>query len=169
VDVISNNKKFMPLLTTGKGFIRDLEKSGILAVYAPLEGGFEGRYQRRLRTSGYNTINFSARGLGDLSSYLMGVHGVRPAHLGKKNIGQEGAVGPTYFIPPIALSQLENLSSSSKGLVLWIIEGFVLSNEEKEYLISLTKQQPKIKIVLELGGERYFRWQTLQSTLDIAA
>jgi NAD(P)H-quinone oxidoreductase subunit N len=162
-------KKFMPLLTTGKGFIRDLEKSGILAIYAPLEGGFEGRYQRRLRTSGYNTISFSARGLGDLSSYLMGIHGVRPAHLGKKNIGQEGAVGLTYFVPPIALSQLENLSSSSKGLVLWIIEGFVLSNEEKEYLISLTKQQPKIKIVLELGGERYFRWETLQTLSSMAA
>lgn len=167
--IISNNKKIMPLLTTGKGFIRDLEKSGILAVYAPLEGGFEGRYQRRLRTSGYNTINFSARGLGDLSSYLMGIHGVRPAHLGKKNIGQEGAVGYTYFIPPIALSQLENLPSSSKGLVLWIIEGFVLSNQEKEYLISLTKQEPKIKVVLELGGERYFRWKNLQSILDMAA
>ncbi|MBL1209891.1 NAD(P)H-quinone oxidoreductase subunit N [Geminocystis sp. GBBB08] len=159
----------MPLLTTGKSFIRDLEKSGILAVYAPLEGGFEGRYQRRLRTSGYNTINFSARGLGDLSSYLMETHGVRPAHLGKKNIGQEGAVGPTYFVLPIAISQLENLPSSSKGLVLWIIEGFVLSNQEKQYLISLTKQQPKIKIVLELGGERYFRWQPLESMLNIAA
>ncbi|BAQ61494.1 putative subunit of NAD(P)H:quinone oxidoreductase [Geminocystis sp. NIES-3708] len=151
----------MPLLTTGKGFIKDLEKSGIVAVYAPLEGGFEGRYQRRLRASGYNTINISARGLGDLSAYLMGIHGVRPPHLGKKNIGQEGAVGPTYFIPPIALSQLENIPSSSKGLVLWIIEGFVLSNQEKEYLISLTKQEPKIKVVLELGGERYFRWEAL--------
>lgn len=159
----------MPLLTTGKGFIKDLEKSGIVAVYAPLEGGFEGRYQRRLRASGYNTINISARGLGDLSAYLMGIHGVRPPHLGKKNIGQEGAVGPTYFIPPIALSQLENIPSSSKGLVLWIIEGFVLSNQEKEYLISLTKQEPKIKVVLELGGERYFRWEALQSILDIAA
>ncbi|BAQ66519.1 NAD(P)H-quinone oxidoreductase subunit N [Geminocystis sp. NIES-3709] len=159
----------MALLTTGKSFIRDLEKSSILAVYAPLEGGFEGRYQRRLRNSGYHTFNLSARGLGDLSAYLMGFHGVRPPHLGKKNIGQESAVGLTYFVPPIALSQLENLPSSSKGLVLWIIEGFVLSNQEKEYLITLTKQQPKIKIVLELGGDRYFRWQSLESLLNVAA
>ncbi|MGI0481147.1 NAD(P)H-quinone oxidoreductase subunit N [Geminocystis sp. CENA526] len=159
----------MALLTTGKGFIKDLEKSGILGVYAPLEGGFEGRYQRRLRTSGYHTFNLSARGLGDLSAYLMGIHGVRPPHLGKKNIGQEGAVGLTYFVPPIALSQLENLPPSSKGLVLWIIEGFVLSNEEKEYLISLTKQEPRIKIVLELGGERYFRWESLESVLSAVA
>lgn len=159
----------MALLTTGKGFIKDLEKSHILAVYAPLEGGFEGRYQRRLRTSGYHTFNLSARGLGDLSAYLMGIHGVRPPHLGKKNIGQEGAVGLTYFVPPIALSQLEKLPPSSKGLVLWIMEGFVLSNQEKEYLVSLTKQEPKIKIVLELGGERYFRWQSLESVLSAVA
>lgn len=159
----------MALLTTGKGFIKDLEKSGILAVYAPLEGGYEGRYQRRLRTNGYHTLNITARGLGDLSAYLMGIHGVRPPHLGKKNIGQEAAVGTTYFVPPIALSQLENLPPSSKGLVLWIIEGFVLSNQEKQYLISLTKQQPKIKIVLELGGDRYFRWQPLETALEMVA
>ncbi|NJR17445.1 MAG: NAD(P)H-quinone oxidoreductase subunit N, partial [Calothrix sp. CSU_2_0] len=39
----------MALITTGKGLIRDLEKYGALGVYAPLEGGFEGRYRRRLR------------------------------------------------------------------------------------------------------------------------
>ncbi|WP_330204583.1 NAD(P)H-quinone oxidoreductase subunit N [Cyanobacterium sp. Dongsha4] len=151
----------MPLLTTGKAFIKDLEKSGSVAVYAPLEGGFEGRYQRRLRSYGYQTFNLSARGLGDLSAYLMNVHGVRPPHLGKKNIGQEGAVGPTYFVPPIAGYQLENLPAKAKGLVLWIIEGFVLSNQEKQYLVDLTKQEPKIKVVLELGGDRFFRWQSL--------
>ncbi|NES25166.1 MAG: NAD(P)H-quinone oxidoreductase subunit N, partial [Symploca sp. SIO3E6] len=32
----------MALLTTGKSFIRELEKSEALAVYMPLEGGFEG-------------------------------------------------------------------------------------------------------------------------------
>ena len=62
----------MPLLTTGKPFIRGLEKSGALAVYAPLEGGFEGRYQRRLRAAGYRTLNLNARGLGDLGAYLTG-------------------------------------------------------------------------------------------------
>ncbi len=158
----------MPLLITGKSFIRSLEQSGALAVYAPLEGGFEGRYQRRLRASGYYTYNLTARGLGDLGSYLLDVHGVRPAHLGKKNIGQDGAVGPIYFVPPIASTQLANIPSSAKGLVLWIIEGFVLSNQEKEYLLNLTKTEPKIKIVLELGGDRYFRWQPLEDILQKA-
>lgn len=155
----------MPLLTTGKSFIRALEKSQALGVYAPLEGGFEGRYQRRLRNAGYTTFNLTARGLGDLDAYLMGIHGVRPAHLGKKDIGQDAAVGPIYYIPPIAAYQLSNLPANSKGLVLWIIEGFILSTQEKQYLINLCQQEEKLKVVLELGGERYFRWQPLNEAL----
>jgi NAD(P)H-quinone oxidoreductase subunit N len=158
----------MSLLTTGKGFIRALEKSGALGVYAPLEGGYEGRYQRRLRATGYTSLSLTARGLGDLGAYLTGVHGVRPAHLGKKNIGQEGAVGQVYFIPPIATYQLENLSPQSKGLVLWILEGFVLSQAELQYLIGLTQQETRLKIVLEMGGDRVFRWQALTELLQAA-
>lgn len=158
----------MPLITTGKSFIKALEKSGALGIYAPLEGGFEGRYQRRLRNAGYNTLNITARGLGSLDAYLMGIHGVRPPHLGKKNIGQEGAVGQVYYLPPIASSHLASLPANSKGLVLWIIEGFVLSSQEKQYLVNLSQSNAKIKVVLELGGDRYFRWETLQETLAAA-
>ncbi|MGK7934019.1 MAG: NAD(P)H-quinone oxidoreductase subunit N [Microcystaceae cyanobacterium] len=158
----------MALLTTGQGFIRSLEKNGAVAVYAPLEGGFEGRYQRRLRAKGYTTLSLTGRGLGDLSAYLMDFHGVRPPHLGKKNIGQDAAVGPVYFVPPIAVSQLENLPPQSKGLVLWIIEGFILSRTEMQYLINLPQQEPRLKVVLELGGERYFRWQPLAEVLAAA-
>lgn len=158
----------MPLLTTGKSFIQALEQSQALGIYAPLEGGFEGRYQRRLRNAGYTTLNLTARGLGDLDAYLMGIHGVRPAHLGKKNIGQDGAVGPIYYVPPIAAYQLANLPANSKGLVLWIIEGFILSTQEKQYLINLCQQEEKLKVVLELGGERYFRWQPLSEALMVA-
>jgi NAD(P)H-quinone oxidoreductase subunit N len=158
----------MALFTSGKSFIRDLEKSGALGVYVPLEGGFEGRYQRRLRTNGYITSHLTARGLGDLGAYLMGVHGVRPPHLGKKTIGQEAAVGPIYYVPPIAGYQLQTLSSKSKGLVLWIIEGHILSRQEVEYLVSLPQQEPRLKVVLEMGGDRYFRWQPLEDTLIAA-
>jgi len=72
----------MALLITGKRFIKDLETAGALAVRAPLEGGFEGRYQRRLRAAGYESVNLTVKGLGDLSAYLTDIHGVRPAHLG---------------------------------------------------------------------------------------
>jgi NAD(P)H-quinone oxidoreductase subunit N len=158
----------MALITTGKAFIRDLEKAGALGVYVPLEGGFEGRYQRRLRTSGYISLSMTARGLGDVAAYLTAVHGVRPPHLGKKTIGQEAAVGQVYFVPPLASYYLETLPPKSKGLVLWIIEGFVLSRAEIEYLANLPKQNPRLKVVLEMGGDRVFSWKPLLETIAVA-
>jgi NAD(P)H-quinone oxidoreductase subunit N len=148
----------MALITTGSSFIRDLEQSGALAMYVPLEGGFEGRYRRRLRAAGYTTLNFSARGLGDLAAYLTGVHGVRPPHLGKKDIR-------VYYLPPVVGYQLENLPPKSKGLVLWIIEGSILSQQEVEYLTTLPQQEPRVKVAVEMGGDRAFRWTPLKNTL----
>ncbi len=158
----------MALLTTGNKFIRDLEQSGALGVYAPLEGGFEGRYQRRLRTKGYVTFHLSAKGLGDPASYLKGIHGVRHAHLGKKNIGQSAAVGDIYFLPPIVDSQLEILPENKKGLVLWLIEGFVFSRQELNYLAKFHEIEPRVRVVVELGGDRAFRWEKLSSVLAAA-
>lgn len=155
----------MALITTGKSFIRALEKSGALAVYAPLEGGFEGRYQRRLRAAGYTTVSITAKGLGDPAAYLTGIHGVRPPHLGKKNMGKSAAVGDVYYLPPLVNYQLSTLSPNSKGLVLWIIEGIILSSQEVDYLTTLPQQEPRVKVILEMGGDRYFRWQPLKETL----
>jgi len=148
----------MFLITTGKSFIRDLEKSGALATYAPLEGGFEGRYQRRVRAAGYVTHRMTAKGLGDIAMYLTGVHGVRPPHLGKKDIR-------TYYVPPVINSLLEQIPSSSKGLVIWMIEGYILSNQEIEYLTQLPSLEPRVKLVIEMGGDREFRWTSLKDTL----
>lgn len=156
----------MALITTGNKLIRDLEKSGALGVYVPLEGGFEGRYRRRLRAAGYTTLNMSARGLGDLSAYLTGIHGVRPPHLGKKSVGQGAAVGYVYYVPPIVNSQLEQMPPKSKGLVLWIIDGHILSNQEVEFLANLPVSEPRVKVVVERGGERYFRYVPLKETLS---
>jgi NAD(P)H-quinone oxidoreductase subunit N len=148
----------MPLLTTGKPFIRALEQAGALGVYAPLEGGYEGRYQRRLRATGYESMHISARGLGDLSAYLTAVHGKRPAHLGKKEIR-------TYFIPPMLDTYLDRLLPTSKGLVLWAIDGSVLSRQELAYLVELPQIEPKVKVVIELGGDRKFSWVRLDSLI----
>lgn len=158
----------MALIATGNQLLRDLEKSGALGVYVPLEGGFEGRYQRRLRAAGYTALNITARGLGDVAMYLTGVHGVRPPHLGKKSLGSGAAVGYVYYVPPIISTQLEQLPPKSKGLLLWIIEGNILSRQEVEYLANLPKMEPKVKIVVEMGGDRYFRWMPLQDTLAAA-
>lgn len=149
----------MALITTGNKLIRDLEKSGALGVYVPPEGGFEGRYRRRLRAAGYINLHITARGLGDVAAYLTGVHGVRPPHLGKKDIR-------VYYVPPVVNYHLEQLPSGSKGLVLWIIEGHMLSNQEVEFLANLPSLEPRVKVVLERGGDRVFRWMPLKETLS---
>lgn len=158
----------MALLVTGKRFIRNLETAGALAVQAPLEGGFEGRYQRRLRAAGYETMTLTARGLGDLAAYLTGIHGVRPAHLGKKTVGQKAAVGEVYFVPPMLTYRLQHVSPQAKGLVLWLIEGHILSRQEIQYLVTLPSQDARIKVVLEVGGERFFNWQPLSEFIAAA-
>jgi NAD(P)H-quinone oxidoreductase subunit N len=151
----------VPLLTTGKSFCQDLELHGALGVYAPLEGGYEGRYQRRLRTKGYHSVSLLARGLGDLSSFLTGVHGVRPAHLGKKDIRIQ-------YLPPVLQTQLDNLPKDSCGLVLWLVDGHILAGEELTYLASLPQLLPQVRVIVELGGERYFRWTKLTPELVYA-
>ncbi len=156
----------MALITSGNQLIRDLETYGSLGLYVPLEGGFEGRYRRRIRAAGYTSLCITARGLGDLASYLMGVHGVRPPHLGKKSNTVSGAmVGYRYFIPPIVSYNLEQLPPKSKGLLLWVIEGNVLSSQELEYLANLPSIEPRVKVAVELGGDRAFRWTPLKQTL----
>lgn len=158
----------MALIITGRKFIRDLEQAGALGVYAPLEGGSEGRYQRRVRAAGYRVETLTARGLGDLSSYLLQVHGIRPPHLGKKNMGREGAVGYRYYVPPVATYQIDHLPDRCKGLVLWLMEGNILSQQELEFLASLPATMPQLKIVVELGGDRQVTWQPLKTLLAAA-
>ncbi|MBV6622084.1 MAG: NAD(P)H-quinone oxidoreductase subunit N [Rivularia sp. (in: Bacteria)] len=159
----------MALLTTGGGFIRKLEKFGALGVYVPLEGGFEGRYRRRLRAKGYNALCISGKGLGDVAAYLTGIHGVRPPHLGKKSTSNGAAVGYVYYVPPIISTQLENLPPKSKGLVLWIVDGHILEDQELEYLANLPKIEPRVKVVIERGGDRAFRFMPLEETLAVAS
>jgi len=158
----------MALILTGKTFIRDMEQAGALGVYVPLEGGYEGRYQRRVRAAGYRVETMSARGLGDLASYLLQVHGVRPPHLGKKNLDREGAVGYRYYVPPIATYQADNLSAKSKGLVLWLLEGNILSQQELEFLTTLPQTNPQVKVVVEMGGDRQVTWKPLKTLLAAA-
>ncbi|MEB3883286.1 NAD(P)H-quinone oxidoreductase subunit N [Lyngbya sp. CCY1209] len=158
----------MALITTGGKLIRDLESQGALALYVPLEGGFEGRYFRRLRAAGYTTYSLSARGLGDLAAYLLGVHGVRPAHLGKKSSGNSAAVGDIYYVPPVVTYQLQHLPPDSKGLVLWILEGQILSSQEVDFLSRLPSLEPRVKVAIEMGGARSFRWKPLKEAIAAA-
>jgi NAD(P)H-quinone oxidoreductase subunit N len=65
--------------------------------------------------------------------------------------------------------QLEHLPPKSKGLVLWLIEGNILSRQEIEYLTTLPQQEPRLKVAVEMGGDRYFRWKSLKDTLSGSA
>jgi NAD(P)H-quinone oxidoreductase subunit N len=155
----------MTLLMTGKRFIRDLEREGALGLYVPPEGGFEGRYIRRLRAFGYFVLPISAPGLGDLTTYLTQVHGVRPAHLGKSTSGSTDWGIQVQFLPPIINYRLENLPPKAKGLVLWLIDGKRLDLQELDYLSTLPSQEPQVKILIELGGDRQFTWKPLKDCI----
>ena len=152
----------MPLLLTGRGFRQDLERAGALALFAPLEGGAETRLMRRLRAAGYRAQITSARGLGDPEAFLFGLHGVRPPHLGHQSVGRGAAVGEVQRVMPLLGPQLEG----SAPMLLWLLEGQVLSGAERQALISLTRREPRLKLVVEMGGARELRWQPLADCLD---
>ncbi len=153
----------MALIAFNK-FTSDLEKAGALGVRMPLEGGHEGRYRRRVRSAGYECVHMSVRGLGDLSAFLLDVHGVRPPHLGKKNL-DDSATGDRYYLPPIVSYRLQAMSAKSKGLLLWLIEGHILSEQEIEFLVTLPTLEPRVKVVLEIGGERQMSWFPLKQAI----
>ena len=122
-----------------------------------------------MRAAGYESLHMTARGLGDLSAYLRDVHGVRPPHLGKKTMGQQAAVGDRYFAPPVLDYRLERMAPGMKGIVLWLIEGHILSSQELAFLTALCESEPRIKVVIELGGNRSFKWFPLKNAVQSAS
>ena len=151
----------MALLMTGRRFRNDLERHGALALFAPLEGGFETRLLRRMRAAGYASQLTSARGLGDVEAFLLGSHGIRPPHLGHHSVGREAAVGEVQLVAPQLASQL----LGDAPILLWLLEGQVLSEAELTALVTLTGSHPRLRLVVELGGSRVLRWQPLADVL----
>jgi NAD(P)H-quinone oxidoreductase subunit N len=147
----------MPLLLSGRGFRQELERAGALALFAPLEGGAETRLLRRLRAAGYGAQITSARGLGDPEAFLLQLHGVRPPHLGHQSVGRGAAVGEVQRVMP----QLGSLLDGDRPIVLWLLEGQVLSSAELASLVGLSQREPRLKLVVEMGGARSLRWQPL--------
>jgi NAD(P)H-quinone oxidoreductase subunit N len=47
-------------------------------------------------------------------------------------------------------------------VVLWLLEGQVLSTAELASLVDLTRREPRLKVVVEMGGARILRWQPLE-------
>jgi NAD(P)H-quinone oxidoreductase subunit N len=151
----------MPLLLSGRGFRQDLERAGAIALFAPLEGGAETRLLRRMRAAGYRAQLSSARGLGDPEAFLFQLHGVRPPHLGHQSVGRGAAVGEVQRVMPLLGAELEGQAP----ILLWLLEGQVLSTAELASLLDLTKREPRLKLVVEMGGSRQLRWQPLAELL----
>ncbi len=152
----------MPLLLSGRGFRRELEAAGCMAIHVPLEGGAETRLLRRLRGAGYNTYMTSARGLGDVEVFLFEKHGIRPPHLGHQSVGRGAAVGEVQEVMPILGERL----LGAKPLALWLLEGQVLCRSELLSLCELCRREPRLKVVVEMGGARSLRWQSMASYLE---
>ena len=149
----------MPLLLSGRVFRRDLEREKALALRAPLEGGSETRLLRRLRAAGFHTEISSARGLGDPEAFLLGLHGIRPPHLGHHCVGREAAVGEVQLVMP----QLGPALAGSAPVVLWLLEGQVLSAAERGSLVALCRREPRLHMVVEVGGARSLSWMPLDA------
>ncbi len=150
----------MPLLLSGQKFYDDLFQHGSLAVFAPLEGGYETRLLRRMRAKGFKTYITSARGLGDPEVFLFNLHGVRAPHLGHQNIGRNGALGEVQQVIPQAA---ELFNENDKKKLLWLLEGQVLSKSELERLIKISQDNEELKIAIEMGGSRKLKWESLQN------
>ena len=99
-----------------------------------------------MRAAGYQAQMTSARGLGDPEAYLLQLHGVRPPHLGHQSVGRGAAVGEVQRVMP----QLGSLLEGSKPILLWLIEGQVLSSAELASLLSLCRKEPRLKMVVEM-------------------
>ncbi len=151
----------MTLLLGIRRFRKDLERHGAMAVMAPPEGGFETRLLRRLRAAGYAAHMCSARGLGDPETFLLGLHGVRPPHLGHQSIGGGAAVGAVSMALPQLMPQLQ----TGRPVLLWLLEAQVLSRAELDAFVKLPQRYPGFHVVCELGGGRTLRWQPLTAAL----
>ena len=155
----------MPLLLSGRGFRNDLEAAGCIAIHVPLEGGVETRLLRRLRAAGYRTHLTTARGLGDPEIFLFQLHGIRPPHLGHQSVGRNKALGEVQQVMP----QLGQLLIGNAPIVLWLLEGQVLSKSELLALCNLCQREPRLKAVVEMGGSRSLQWQPMDKLIGTSS
>ena len=70
-------------------------------------------------------------------------------------------MGEVQRVMPLLAPQFEG----DGPVLLWLLEGQVLSSAELQSLLNLTRLEPRLKIVVEMGGARSLRWQPLSSLL----
>jgi NAD(P)H-quinone oxidoreductase subunit N len=70
-------------------------------------------------------------------------------------------VGEVQRVMPLLGAELEGQAP----ILLWLLEGQVLSTAELASLVDITKREPRLKLVVEMGGARQLRWQPLVELL----
>jgi NAD(P)H-quinone oxidoreductase subunit N len=63
------------------------------------------------------------------------------------------------------IPQLGAALEGTGPILLWLLEGQVLSSAELASLLALTRREPRLKIVVEMGGSRALRWRPLAELL----
>ena len=76
--------------------------------------------------------------------------------------GRVAAVGEVQEVAP----QLGDLFVGKASVALWLLEGQVLSRSELLSLCDLCKREPRLRIIVEMGGARSLRWQPMTSHLN---
>ena len=94
--------------------------------------------------------------------FLLQKHGIRPPHLGHQSVGRGAAVGEVQEVMPL----LGEAMLGGKPVVLWLLEGQVLSRSELSALCDLCRREPRLKVVVEMGGARSLRWQPMKELLS---
>jgi len=89
---------------------------------------------------------------------------VRPPHLGHQSVGRGAAVGEVQRVMPLLGADLDGTAP----ILLWLLEGQVFSEAELAALIQLCRREPRLKLVVEMGGARTLRWQPLEQLLAVA-
>lgn len=65
------------------------------------------------------------------------------------------------------MPQLGALLEGNHPILLWLLEGQVLSQAELGSLVALGRREPRLKLVVEMGGARALRWQPLEQLLGV--
>ena len=64
------------------------------------------------------------------------------------------------------VSNQETNFNEEKKIALWLLEGQVLSRSELLALCDLCEKEPRLKIIVEIGGGRKLNWQPMRSFLN---
>ena len=76
-----------------------------------------------------------------------------------------GLTRMTPFALQEVVLQLGDLLDGDAQVALWLLEGQVLSQSELSALCDLCSREPRLRIIVEMGGARSLRWQPMSGLL----